>query len=222
MKNPKITAMALAVAASFLAQAAQGACVSREEKKWATTGAAGYPWFEKGGIEARGKSVDNIPAAEFDKEWKKASKLTMKSLPAAALEEFKADQQKVKYQVFLQLADANFKIEKDLNNDGKAEKVLAGVFKTAKGVPGGFMAVIDPASTTPGKRVLAVFVYRQKCNFSYLRMAGDEVIWWNCFECDKPQTLVWDGKAFKLKLDNPRDYDPSKTDNAIRQREILK
>ncbi len=221
MWKSKMPALALVIAASFMAQAAFSACVSRAEKKWATTGDAGYPWFEKGGIEAKGKGIDGIPAAEFNRGWKKADKLFMKSLPAAGLKEFKADSKQEKYQSFLQLADANFEIVKDLNGDGRPEKVFTGVFKTAKGLAGGFMAVVDP-DAKPGHRVLAVFFDRGKCNFSYLRTSGDEVTWWNCFECDKPQTLVWDGGAFKLKEEDTRKGDPAKADSGIRRRGIEK
>jgi hypothetical protein len=221
MRPLKMTVLMLAVVACCAAQAAWGACVSKEEKKWATTGAPGYPWYEKSGIDAKGKDVDGIPAAEFDRDWVKASKLTMKMLPAAALKEFKTEGKREEYKSFLGLGDANFEIVKDLNADGKPEKVIAGVYKARKDGAGGFMAVVDPAAK-PGKRVLAVFVYREKCNFSYLRLPGAEVTWWKCFECDKPQTLVWADGAFGLKVEERRDYDPDKTDNGIRQKEILR
>ena len=129
-------------------------------------------WWLIVNFEPRGASVEGIPIQQIDPSWVAASLLRDLALPTAASEPG----------LTLQDNDATFEILRDFNGDGRAEKVLVGVYKTRSGELGRFLLVL---SSRPGGRWLkqALFKEAGKAGFSAL-LDRPRLIWTTCLECD--------------------------------------
>ncbi|MDH5434940.1 MAG: hypothetical protein OEY19_13435 [Gammaproteobacteria bacterium] len=134
--------------------------------------------------------IEGIPVTKLDPSWVSASALTREKIPKEALASDEMDPMKE--------FNYRFDIEKDINGDGKNEKILTGVYKDKNKKSGRFVLVLEKDKSKWKKSF--VFSFEEKSGFSILNETSEGVIFWTfCMECGMASYIKWDGKKFYIE-----------------------
>jgi len=129
-------------------------------------------WWVDATFKAAETSIELIPVRDLDRSWVAASPLRESDLsPEAALpgESLKDHQ-------------AAFELEGDFNGDGKGDKALVGVYRTAAGEEGAFLLLLK--EDTRRRWVKNRLFKAAGADFTALVAKGNDLTWVFCFECD--------------------------------------
>jgi hypothetical protein len=134
---------------------------------------AAISWWVDAHFDATGESIAMIPAAQLEKGWRYASPLT-----ESAIEKFRDSEENDAYAEH----GFRFELESDLNGDGRAERVLAGVYQTETGETGRFILVLAPNPDGGWEKAFVSSLPAHQ-NFSALLQTDGEVRWSFCMMC---------------------------------------
>jgi hypothetical protein len=157
----------------------------------ALSGQSNYAWWVTAQFEAKDAVIESIPVHEIDRTWAAASPLRESLLGSAAFESGES----------LKDHDAAFKIEGDFNRDGKRDKALVGVYRSAGGETGGFLLILTQDTT---KRWTKAWLFKNPGGRFSALQTGDRggLRWAFCLECDGMCDVIPTRGGWRLECSN--------------------
>jgi len=93
----------------------------------------------------------------------------------------------------LEKSGLSFTLLTDIDGDTISEEFFVGVYETADGEKGRFVAV------TRKGRILQHFKEGGSTGFSALLQGDGEVRWYKCVECGEFESIRWSGQSYILE-----------------------
>ena len=152
-----------------------------------------YAWWLKKTYNPKETTIAGFPVKAIYPTWKTAQTFTRESFTKKELADvYTAPDFKPVWEV-----------KRDINKDGKMDRVLVGVARTNKGGLERFLLVLTQNGNTWTKAHLERYGAEPKYNdmgFSYLMDAGKNgILWADCFECDGGGYLIWKNKRYQME-----------------------
>jgi hypothetical protein len=155
-----------------------------------TASASQLAWWLTVNFKVEGTSIEGIPIENIDPSWKYANILSRDKIPKKALDSDPYDP----------MTEYNYRfiIEKDINNDGSAEKILTGVYETKDGNKGRFILILETVKKSWQKAFLKKG--GETSGFSILNETKEGVVFWTfCMECGMAGYIKWDGEKYYIQ-----------------------
>ena len=157
----------------------------------ALSGQSNYAWWVTARFDAKDAVIESIPVRDIDRAWVAASPLRESTLNAAASEPGES----------LKDHDAAFEFEGDFNRDGKRDKALVGVYRSARGETGSFLLIVTQDTT---KRWTKAALFKNPGGqFSALQTSDRGGLRWAfCLECDGVCDVIPRRGGWRLECSN--------------------
>ncbi|HKW50619.1 MAG TPA: hypothetical protein VJQ53_02705 [Candidatus Eisenbacteria bacterium] len=150
-------------------------------------------WLATERFKPTEEKVLSIPVKELDKTWARATLLTKDKLSPEAIR-YLSDKQN-----YLFVVDA------DLNQDGKRDRAVVGVYESVSGEKGEFLLVATEKGLGTWKKAFLEKVPGEP-GFTALCYSEGIVGWQNCFECDGSLgDVLWSEGKYSLVV-TPVEY----------------
>lgn len=160
-----------------------GGCRAGDDAK-VDPGRPAAAWWYDIAFEPRSTLVRGIALSALDEAWRYADALTPSDLEGRISEEelrrFRA-------------SPLAFSVSADLDHDGVTEEFFVGVFATAAGSRGRFVAI------TRNGGLVRHFTEEGSAGFSALLRGDGEVRWYKCMDCGEFESIVWTGGSYALE-----------------------
>lgn len=157
------------------------------------TGHQELAWWVTATFEATDTAVESIPVKDLDRTWVAASPLREERLGAGAREPGES----------LKDNDAAFQLEGDFNRDGKRDRAVVGVYRTATGATGGFLLILGRDGGDRWKK-RALFKNPEGRFSALTATSAGQLAWAFCFECDGVCIVKPSWRGWKLDCDSER------------------
>lgn len=155
------------------------ACQSKSEDGQPITA-----WWYNINFEPTSAAVRGIDVHMIDDGWRRATvldtTLLVSRIPRDDFQRFEA-------------SPLSFSLQADLDRDGVDEDFFVGVFETAQGERGSFVAIAR--NGRPVKHFEATGI----TGFSALMRGEGEVRWYRCMECGEFESIKWKGNSYVLE-----------------------
>jgi hypothetical protein len=141
-------------------------------------------WWSSISFTPTSTTVRGMDVRAIDARW----------LRADALDTLKLQERVSKDDVRQFLASKlSFSLAADLDGDGVSEEFFVGVYETADGRKGRFVAV------SRGGRLVRHFAEEGSTGFSALLRSDGEIRWYKCMECGEYESIKWTGRSYVLE-----------------------
>lgn len=141
-------------------------------------------WWMTIGLTPSSTAIRGIDVKAIDPQWRRAATIDTVMIRAHVSE---SDMRE------LATSPMSFTTTADLDGDGVAEDFFVGVYETADGRKGRFVAI------TRGGRPVHHFAEEGTPSFSALLRGDREVRWYKCMECSEFDTIKWSGSSYVLE-----------------------
>ena len=154
--------------------------------------AQGRPaWWVVSSFEPTSSDVAGLPVSELDSGWQFASALNENDLPESAFERGET----------LAEHGVAFEVALDLDDDGRTERAIVGVYSDAGDREGRFLVILETADGI-GWSKRSLFKQAGSAAFSALFVERGYLYWTFCLECDSLCRVITSEEPWALECVN--------------------
>ncbi len=150
--------------------------------------AADRVWWDTIRLLPRDSSLAGLPASAIDSTWLLVSGLCASSVPPDSSDP---------------VADSDFAVGGDFNEDGRHDSAVVGVFQRKSGTIGSFLLILTRDGPTWRNAYLVVDSGGGRYSSVSADRKGKRITWWFCRECDFSADIVWKDGRYQPREETP-------------------